>query len=95
MRVKTVSSVVRIVNKRFSTTLTSLAVVSYKILVKAKFHYAIWFELGSKLVADQLRTSFVMEFGFKLRRKTAIITKVGYYQYAADDGHMHVSLMFS
>jgi len=48
--------------------------------VKATFHYAIWiesasklvadrFETGSKLVADQLRASFepasVMEFGFK------------------------------
>jgi len=26
-------------------------------LFKAKFHYASWFEAGSKLVADQLRTS--------------------------------------
>jgi len=37
-------------------------------LLKAKFHYAIWFEAGSKLVGNQLRTSFepasVMEFGF-------------------------------
>jgi len=48
-------------------------------LLKAKFHYDIWFEAGSKLGADrfedgrrpgstQLRTSFepasVMEFGF-------------------------------
>jgi len=37
-------------------------------LIKAKFHYASWFEAGLKLVADQLRTSFeptrVMEFGF-------------------------------
>ena len=36
--------------------------------IKAKFHYASWFEAASKLVADQLRTSFesdsVMEFGF-------------------------------
>jgi len=36
--------------------------------VKARFHYASWFEAGSKLVGDQLRTSFepanVMEFGF-------------------------------
>ena len=36
--------------------------------VKAKFNYAIWFEAGSMLVADQLRTSFepdsVIEFGF-------------------------------
>jgi len=24
-------------------------------LVKAKFHYTIWFEAGSKLVADQVR----------------------------------------
>jgi len=35
---------------------------------KAKFHYASWFEAGSKLVGDQLRTTFeaasVMEFGF-------------------------------
>jgi len=39
-----------------------------ELCLKAKFHYAIWFEAGSKLVADQLRTSFepdiVMEFGF-------------------------------
>jgi len=36
--------------------------------VKAKFHYASWFEADSKLVGDQLLTSFepasVMEFGF-------------------------------
>ena len=36
--------------------------------LKAKFHYASCFEAGSKLVGDQLRTSFepasVMEFGF-------------------------------
>jgi len=25
-------------------------------MVKAKFHYASWFEAGSKLVGDQLRT---------------------------------------
>jgi len=25
-------------------------------VIKAKFHYASWFEAGSKLVADQLRT---------------------------------------
>jgi len=47
--------------------------------VKAKFHYASWFEAGLKLVADsfepvcdQLRTSFepasVMEFGFNSMR---------------------------
>jgi len=43
------------------------------LLLKAKFHYANWFEAGSKLVADRFeagrRTSFepasVMEFGFK------------------------------
>jgi len=46
-------------------------------VVKAKFHYAIWYEAGSKLVrngfepvCDQLRTSFepasVMEFGFNI-----------------------------
>jgi len=38
--------------------------------IKAKFHYASWFEAGSKLVGDHLRTSFkpdsVMEFGFNL-----------------------------
>jgi len=37
--------------------------------VKAKFHYASWFEAGSKLqVGDQLLTKFepasIMEFGF-------------------------------
>jgi len=26
--------------------------------IKAKFHYASWFEAGSKLVGDQLRTSY-------------------------------------
>jgi len=26
--------------------------------LKAKFHYASWFEAASKLVGDQLRTSF-------------------------------------
>ena len=51
--------------------------------IKAKFHYAIWFEAGSKLVADlsatsfepasnQLRTSFepdsVMEFGLYIAK---------------------------
>jgi len=25
-------------------------------MIKAKFHYASWFEAGSKLVADKLRT---------------------------------------
>jgi len=39
----------------------------YAVHVKAKFHYAIWLQTGSKLVRDQLRTSFepdsVMEFG--------------------------------
>ena len=38
-------------------------------IIKAEFYYAICFEAGSKLVADQLRTSFepdsVMEFGYK------------------------------
>jgi len=39
--------------------------------LKAKFHYASWFEAGSELVSasNQLRTSFeagsVIEFGFK------------------------------
>jgi len=49
-----------------------LALCLVVFLIKAKFHYASWFEAGSKLVADQfrtcLRTSFepasVMEFGF-------------------------------
>jgi len=40
----------------------------YLHALKAKFHYASWFEAGSKLVGDQLRTSFepasVMEFRF-------------------------------
>jgi len=27
-----------------------------KVNIKAKFHYASWFEAGSKLVADRLRT---------------------------------------
>jgi len=37
--------------------------------VKAKFHYASWFEAGSELVQSWSPTSFkpdiVMEFGFK------------------------------
>jgi len=36
--------------------------------VKAKFHYASWFEAGRRPASNQLRTSFVpasvMEFGF-------------------------------
>jgi len=43
-------------------------VIANLLPVKAKFHYASWFEADSKLVGDQLRTSFepasVMEFGF-------------------------------
>jgi len=39
-------------------------------LVKAKFHYTIWFEAGSKLVVNQLRaclqTDSVIEFGFNV-----------------------------
>jgi len=30
----------------------------FMYLLKAKFHYAIWFEAGSKLVADMSATSF-------------------------------------
>jgi len=54
---------------------TVLLILTTQQFVKAKFHYASWFEAGSKLVADglepvcdQLRTNFepdrVMEFGF-------------------------------
>jgi len=60
--------------------LCEMFVVTSLSLVKAKFHYASWFEAGSKLVTDRfeagLRTSFkpasVMEFGFKI----AIISTV-------------------
>jgi len=59
--------------------------VTRKRFVKAKFHYASWFELvrswsqtGSKLDGDQLRTSFepasVMEFGFYSSRKVLPIS---------------------
>ena len=34
------------------------------IILKAKFHYASWFEAGSKLVADRFEPASVMEFGF-------------------------------
>jgi len=33
------------------------ACLSFQSFVKAKFHYASWFEAGSKLVGDQLRTN--------------------------------------
>jgi len=36
------------------------------LLVKAKFHYVIWLEAGSKLVADSFEPDSVMEFGRRL-----------------------------
>jgi len=64
--------------------------------VKAKFHYASWFEAGSKLVADQLRTSFepasVMEFDFNgavtLRLALKNVSEMTYFVWHTVD-HWH------
>ena len=53
-------------------------------IVKAKFHYAIWFDAGSKLVADRFESDSVMEFGLKL--STTLVVGV-----ARAHLHMHVN----
>jgi len=51
-------SVGSIVLVKTKTAGLSNAALCYRLtgLLKAKFHYAIWFEAGLKLVADPLRT---------------------------------------
>ena len=52
--------------------------------LKAKFHYAIWFEVeaGSKLVRSRSPTSFepasVMEFGFQLNKQALYLTEANW-----------------
>jgi len=41
-----------------------LPVATERLTVKAKFHYAIWFEAGSELVRKWFEPDSVMEFGF-------------------------------
>ena len=41
--------------------------------LQAKFHYDIWFEAGSKLVADRFEPASVMEFGFNLHGSLAVL----------------------
>jgi len=40
-----------------TSALISVREMSLERSLKAKFHYAVWFEAGSTLVADKLRTS--------------------------------------
>jgi len=42
-----------------------------KWLVKAKFHYASWFEAGSKLVADRFEAKFHYAIWFEAGRQPA------------------------
>ena len=55
-------AIMRYVNARFTL---HYIIHPYILAVKAKFHYAIWFEACSELVRSWFEPDSVMEFGFK------------------------------